>query len=86
MGHHPTTPLTVLRANEITKLSQRSFWDALIIASAEQAGAAQLYTEDLNAGQAIVGAKIINPLVADCRGIAGRHTAMVPNRSLDVAA
>jgi predicted nucleic acid-binding protein len=62
--HHPTTPETILRANEIAELSQLSFWDGLIVASAEQAGAAQLYTEDLNAGQTIVGVKIVNPLVA----------------------
>lgn len=62
--HHPTTPLTILRASEIAELSQLSFWDALIVASAEEAGASRLYTEDLNAGQVIVGVKIINPLVA----------------------
>ena len=61
---HPTTPETILRASEIAELSQLSFWDGLIVASAEQAGAAQLYTEDLNAGQTIVGVKIVNPLVA----------------------
>ena len=61
--HYPTTPATVLRASEIAELSQLSFWDGLIVASAEQAGASQLYTEDLNAGQTIVGVKIVNPLV-----------------------
>lgn len=59
---HPTTPETVLRASELAELSQLSFWDGLIVASAEQAGAAQLYTEDLNPGQSIVGVKIVNPL------------------------
>jgi predicted nucleic acid-binding protein len=34
------------------------------VAFAEQAGAAHLYTEDLNSGQTIVGVKIVNPLVA----------------------
>lgn len=62
--HYPTSPLTILRASEIAELSQLSFWDALIVASAEQAGASRLYTEDLNAGQVIVGVQIINPLVA----------------------
>ena len=61
---HPTTPETILRASEIAELSQLSFWDGLIVASAEQAGAAQLYTEHLNTGQTIVGVKIVNPLVA----------------------
>jgi predicted nucleic acid-binding protein len=62
--HYPTTPETILRASEIADLAQISFWDALIVASAEQAGASQLYTEDLNAGQTIAGVKIVNPLVA----------------------
>lgn len=59
---YPTTPEIILRASEIAELSQLSFWDGLIVASAEQAGAALLYTEDLNAGQLIVGVKIVNPL------------------------
>lgn len=61
---HPTTPETILRASEIAELSRLSFWDGLIVASAEQAGASHLYTEDLNSGQTIVGVKIVNPLVA----------------------
>lgn len=62
---HPTTPTTILRATELAELAQISFWDALILASAEQAGAAQLYSEDLNSGQVIAGVKIINPLVSE---------------------
>ncbi|MHB8475443.1 MAG: PIN domain-containing protein [Steroidobacteraceae bacterium] len=58
-----TTADTVLRASDIADMAQISFWDALIFASAEQAGATQLFSEDLNAGQSIVGIKIINPLV-----------------------
>lgn len=61
--HSPTTPETILRASEIAELSQLSFWDALIVASAEQVGASHLYTADLNPGQSIVGVKIVNPLV-----------------------
>jgi predicted nucleic acid-binding protein len=62
---HPTTPETVLRATELAELAQVSFWDALILASAEQAGATQLYSEDLNSGQTIAGVKIVNPLVTE---------------------
>ncbi|MGH8309800.1 MAG: PIN domain-containing protein, partial [Steroidobacteraceae bacterium] len=57
-----TTPATVLRATEIGELAKISFWDALIVAAAEQAGATEIYTEDLNAGQTIVGVRIVNPL------------------------
>lgn len=63
--HYPTTPETILRASEIAELSQLSFWDALIVASAEQIGASLLYTEDLNADQSIAGVKIVNPLVTN---------------------
>jgi predicted nucleic acid-binding protein len=57
-----TTAETVTRAIEVAALARISFWDALIVASAEQAEATQIYSEDLNAGQAIVGIKILNPL------------------------
>lgn len=56
---------TVIRASELAELAQLSFWDGLIIASAEQAGATRLYSEDLNEGQTIVGVKIVNPLTAN---------------------
>lgn len=59
----PTTPETVVRATDIAELAQIPFWDALIVAAAEQVGAAQLLSEDLNEGQAIAGIKIVNPLV-----------------------
>jgi predicted nucleic acid-binding protein len=60
----PTTPVTVTRAIDIAALAQIQFWDALIVASAEQADATHLYSEDLNSGQTIAGVKIVNPLVA----------------------
>ncbi|HUK01484.1 MAG TPA: PIN domain-containing protein [Steroidobacteraceae bacterium] len=60
----PTTAETVLRASDIAELAQISFWDALIVAAAEQSGAAELLSEDLNDGQEIAGIKVINPLVA----------------------
>jgi predicted nucleic acid-binding protein len=58
----PMTVTTVRRATELAELSQLSFWDALIVAAAEQAGAVQLYTEDLNSGQIIAGITVVNPL------------------------
>jgi predicted nucleic acid-binding protein len=41
-----------------------SFWDALIVVAAARAGAAVLYTEDLNDGQEILGVRISNPFAA----------------------
>jgi predicted nucleic acid-binding protein len=58
----PTTPATVTRAIDIVALAQIAFWDALIVASAEQAGATTLFSEDLGAGQTIAGVTIVNPL------------------------
>ena len=60
--HHATTVETVTRATEISDLAQISFWDALIVASAEEADADEILTEDLNDGQAIAGIKVLNPL------------------------
>ena len=62
--HEPTTADTVTRAIDIAGLARLSFWDSLIIASAEQAGAAQLYSEDLSHGQRVAGVVIHNPLRA----------------------
>jgi predicted nucleic acid-binding protein len=59
----PTTAVTVTRAIDIAALAQVHFWDALIIACAEQVDATALYSEDLNDGQIIAGVKIVNPLL-----------------------
>ena len=59
---HATTAETVTRASEISDLARISFWDALIVASAEEVGADELLSEDLNGGQVIVGIKVVNPL------------------------
>lgn len=42
---------------------QLSLWDAMIVAAAEQAGAAILYTEDLNHGQLYGSVQVINPFL-----------------------
>ena len=39
-----------------------SFWDSLLIAAARFAGCAEIYTEDLNAGQLVRGVEVVNPL------------------------
>lgn len=61
---HATTVDTVTRATEICDLARISFWDALIVASAEDVAADEILSEDLNAGQSIVGIRIVNPLNA----------------------
>jgi predicted nucleic acid-binding protein len=61
--HQATTPDTVTRAIDIAAISQLQFWDALIVASAEQVDAEHVYSEDLNNGQVIAGVTIVNPLI-----------------------
>jgi predicted nucleic acid-binding protein len=51
------------RGIDISIISQISFWDALIIASAEYSKCSEIITEDLNDGQIINGIKIRNPFI-----------------------
>jgi predicted nucleic acid-binding protein len=60
---NPLTPATLLRASELSESWQVSFWDAMILAAAEQDGATELITEDLNHGQVIAGIRIVNPFL-----------------------
>lgn len=50
-------------AIDCSRVHQLSFWDALIVISAESARCSELWTEDLNAGQAIRGVRIRNPML-----------------------
>jgi len=56
-----TTPAEILAAFRIEDESRVGFWDALIIASAANCGAARILSEDLTAGQNIAGITIENP-------------------------
>jgi predicted nucleic acid-binding protein len=51
-------------AVELADRARLSFWDALVVVAAARAGAAVLYTEDLNDGQEILGVRISNPFAA----------------------
>ena len=57
---HISTEL-IREAIDVNILNKISFWDALIIVSAEFAKCSILLTEDLNAGQTIKGVQIVNP-------------------------
>jgi len=52
---------TLERAWEVEDRFGFSWWDALIVASALEAGARYLLTEDLQDGQTIEGLKIVDP-------------------------
>jgi predicted nucleic acid-binding protein len=56
------SPLLIKEAIDCSLTNRLSFWDALIIVSAESAHCEILWTEDLNHGQVIRGVRIINPL------------------------
>jgi predicted nucleic acid-binding protein len=51
-------------AIELSSKQPISFWDALLIGAASRAGAARLYTEDLQHGSTILGVEIVNPFLA----------------------
>ena len=59
----PITPRTIVRASEISEIWRLAFWDSMIVAAAEQDGAARLLSEDLQAGQVIAGIKVVNPFL-----------------------
>ena len=57
------TPASVLGALEIETRYMTSFWDALILQAAEEAGASILYSEDLATGQLYGAVRVVNPLI-----------------------
>ncbi len=52
---------TAVRASEIAELWDIPFWDAMVVASAEEVGASQLLTGAAVAGRTIAGIEIVNP-------------------------
>ncbi len=56
------TPEMIKDAIDCSIINTLSFWDALIVAAAESAGCAKLWSEDLNDGQVIRGVRVVNPL------------------------
>ena len=48
---------------DISILFRFSFWDSLIIAAAEQANCAMVFSEDMNNGQTVRGVRIVNPFL-----------------------
>ena len=51
----------VLAAIDIHRRTGASFWDAMILRSAQELGCPTLYSEDLNADQAYAGVRVSNP-------------------------
>jgi predicted nucleic acid-binding protein len=60
--HRPATE-DVLAAISIQTQYQISFWDAMIIRSAQESNCQTLWSEDLSNGQDYGGVKVLNPLL-----------------------
>ncbi len=58
---HEPTASDVMSAIELHQEALVSFWDAMILTSAERLGCEVLYSEDLNAGQVVAGVQVQNP-------------------------
>lgn len=58
---HSPLASDVIAAADIAAEAQISFWDAMVIRSAERMGCRVLWSEDLNADQVIVGVRVRNP-------------------------
>lgn len=56
-------PELIAAAVDCSILGRISFWDALVVVSAESACCDRILTEDLNHGQIIRGVKIENPFI-----------------------
>jgi predicted nucleic acid-binding protein len=55
-------PVLIKEAIDCSLINRLSFWDALIVVTAESAHCEILWTEDLNHGQVIRGIRIENSL------------------------
>lgn len=58
---YEVTPADIISASESEEKLRYSFWDSLIITSAQRAKASILYSEDMRDGQHIGDLTIINP-------------------------
>jgi predicted nucleic acid-binding protein len=55
------TPEIIAQAVDLHQTRSISYYDALIVASAQTAGCTTLYSEDMNAGETIDGVQIVDP-------------------------
>ncbi len=57
-------PELILAAIDLVRLRSISFWDALVVRSAQWAACSRLMTEDLQDGEVIEGLRIENPFLS----------------------
>lgn len=53
----------VMRATITSQGHQLSIWNAMIVEAAAEAGCDELWSEDLSAGSALRGVRVVNPFV-----------------------
>jgi predicted nucleic acid-binding protein len=58
------TPAIIRSGLDLHQTRSLAFYDALVLASAQAAGCAVLYSEDMNTGEVVGGVRIVNPLQA----------------------
>lgn len=51
----------IIKAIDISIKNGLSFWDSLILSTANDTGCILVYSEDMNSGQMICGTKVLNP-------------------------
>lgn len=51
----------ILAAIDLHRLHQISFWDAMVVRAAGQAGCAVLFSEDMQASREVDGVRVVNP-------------------------
>lgn len=59
------SPDAVRQALRASKSGRASYWDALLIATAAEAGCTAILTEDLSDGSQLFGVRVINPFAAE---------------------
>ena len=55
------TPALIRAGLDLHQTRSVSFYDAIVLASAETAGCSELFSEDFNTGETVGGVRIINP-------------------------
>ena len=59
------TPEITHAAVDLHQTRSISFYDALIVATAQIAGCARVYSEDINTGEMIGGVRVVNPFASE---------------------
>ena len=67
----PANQETFNEAVEYVRDHNISFWDAMLWATAKQAGCAYIFSEDMQHGRRLGGVEIINPFVKDAKPVIG---------------